>query len=121
MNGSVLSFRNRAPLPTIQLHHDGWLTLSADARKHLDVATGDRLEIELTEAGLLLRPAKQVKETIAGEPEAQPAAAPAEPPVSVEAEMAVVKRGPGRPRKPVTQDLAPRIKVGGRRKSASAA
>ncbi|HEX2526166.1 MAG TPA: AbrB/MazE/SpoVT family DNA-binding domain-containing protein [Geminicoccus sp.] len=106
-------------MPTIQLHYDGWLTLPAEARRHLDVATGDRLDIELTKAGLLLRSAKQAKQIAAREPEmavAQPAAAPAEPSEPVEAETAVAKRG--RPRKAVTPDLTPpSVKVGGRRKS----
>ncbi|WP_222184213.1 hypothetical protein [Geminicoccus harenae] len=110
-------------MPAIQLHYDGWLSLPADARKHLDVATGDRLEIEFTQAGLLLRAARQVKEIAAPEPEAvlaQPAAVPVEPPAAVAAERVAAKRGPGRPRKPVVQELAPRIKVGGRRKSTQA-
>jgi bifunctional DNA-binding transcriptional regulator/antitoxin component of YhaV-PrlF toxin-antitoxin module len=112
---------NRAPLPTISLHYDGWLALPADARKHLDIATGDRLELEFTEAGLLLRPAKPVGKSAAPEPEvvvAQPAVAPVNP---MEAETAAPKRAVGRPRKVVTQELAPRIKVGGRRKNAPAA
>ncbi|WP_191057720.1 AbrB/MazE/SpoVT family DNA-binding domain-containing protein [Geminicoccus harenae] len=120
MSGSIFSFRKQSPMPAIQLHYDGWLSLPADARKHLDVATGDRLEIEFTQSGLLLRPAKQAKGAAAPDPEvvlAQPAAAPAEPPAPVEAERAAVKHGPSQPRKPVTQELAPRIKVGGRRKS----
>ncbi|WP_191059323.1 AbrB/MazE/SpoVT family DNA-binding domain-containing protein [Geminicoccus harenae] len=111
-------------MPTIHLHYDGWLSLPADARKHLDVATGDRLEIEFTQAGLLLRPARQVKSASAPEPEAvlaQPATAPVEPPAPVVAEMVAAKRKPGRPRKLVAQELAPRIKVGGRRRSTQAA
>jgi AbrB family looped-hinge helix DNA binding protein len=119
MNGSGVSFRHELSLPTIQLHYDGWLTLPAEARQHLNIATGDRLDIELTDDGLLLRPARWIKE-IAAPPEpqavvAQPAAAPVEPPEALEAEKAVAKRG--RPRKAVTPDLAPTIKVGGRRKS----
>ncbi|WP_027132493.1 hypothetical protein [Geminicoccus roseus] len=108
-------------MPTIQLYYDGWLSLPASARQHLDITTGARLEIEFTQPGLLLRPARQAKEIAAPEPEAvlaQPAAAPVEPPAPVAAEMEVAKRGPGRPRNPVTQELAPRIKVGGRRKGA---
>ncbi|WP_191059154.1 hypothetical protein [Geminicoccus harenae] len=123
MSGSIFSFRKQSPMPAIQLHYDGWLSLPADARKHLDVATGDRLEIEFTQAGLLLRAARQVKEIAAPEPEAvlaQPAAVPVEPPAAVAAERVAAKRGPGRPRKPVVQELAPRIKVGGRRKSTQA-
>jgi bifunctional DNA-binding transcriptional regulator/antitoxin component of YhaV-PrlF toxin-antitoxin module len=108
-----------SPLPTIQLHYDGWLTLPAEARQHLDVTTGDRLDIELTKDGLLLRSARRIQEIPAPEPKAvvaQPVAAPAEPPEPAEVETVVAKRG--RPRKAVTPDLTtPSIKVGGRRKS----
>ena len=112
--------RREIPLPTIQLHYDGWLTLPADARQHLHLVTGDRVDIELTEAGLLLRPAKQDKEAVALEPMAAaalPAAGPSEPPAPVEAAPAIVMRGPSRPRKTVTPELALSVKVGGRRKS----
>jgi AbrB family looped-hinge helix DNA binding protein len=106
-------------LPTIQLHYDGWLALPAEARKHLEVATGDRLEIELTENGLVLRPAKQAKEVAAPEPEAavaaQPATAPAQPSAPVKAEKEAVKSR--RLPKTIAQDPAARVKVGGRRKS----
>jgi len=110
-------------MSNIQLYYDGWLILPASARQHLNITTGDRLEIEFTQAGLLLRSARQVKEIAAPEPEAvlaQPAAAPVEPPAPVAAEMTAVKHGPSRPHKPVAQELAPRIKVGGRRKSMQA-
>ena len=108
-------------MPTIQLHYDGWLTLPADARKHLDVATGDRLEVELTDGGVVLRLAEKARPANAPEPEvatAHPTAAPVEPALVEEA--AAPKRGVGRPRKPTKQDLVPSVKVGGRRKSSPA-
>jgi bifunctional DNA-binding transcriptional regulator/antitoxin component of YhaV-PrlF toxin-antitoxin module len=101
------------------LHYDGWITLPAEARQHLDVTTGDRLDIEFTETGLLLRSAKQTA-IAALEPEAAvtpPAAEPIKASEPVEAGTMVAKRGPGRPRKAVTPDLTPSVKVGGRRKS----
>jgi bifunctional DNA-binding transcriptional regulator/antitoxin component of YhaV-PrlF toxin-antitoxin module len=110
-------------LPTIQLHYDGWLTLPAEARRHLAVVTGSRLEIELTDGGLFLRPAGQA--AVVSPTAVQTAPSPAKPelaqaktePDETAAETVLPKRGPGRPRKAVPQDLAPRIKVGGRRKS----
>jgi AbrB family looped-hinge helix DNA binding protein len=103
------------------LHYDGWLTLPAEAREHLNIATGDRLDIELTDAGLLLRSAKQTEiAALAPEVVAPPATAPVEASAPVEAETTVAKRGPGRPRKAVTSDLALGVKVGRRRKSESA-
>jgi bifunctional DNA-binding transcriptional regulator/antitoxin component of YhaV-PrlF toxin-antitoxin module len=104
------------PLPTIQLHYDGWLTLPVEARQHLDVTTGDRLDIGLTEAGLFIRSARQVAALEPAAAVAPPTAAPAEAFKPVKAETATVRRG--RPRKAVTPDLAaPTVKIGGRRKS----
>jgi antitoxin component of MazEF toxin-antitoxin module len=101
-------------MATIPLHYDGWLHLPAEVYKHLNVSNGDRLEVEVIDDALVLHPARQADRTMAPEPavaEDRPAAAPAE------AETAASKRGPGRPRKLVTQDPTPHIKVGGRRKS----
>jgi antitoxin component of MazEF toxin-antitoxin module len=99
-------------MATIPLHYDGWLHLPAEVHKHLNISNGDRLEAEVIDGALVLRPARQTDGTMAPEPAAvRPAAAPAE------AETAASKRGPGRPRKLVTQDSASHIKVGGRRKS----
>ena len=75
-------------MPTIQLQANGWLALAADLRDHLNLTTGDRLEIESIEGALVLRPAGHGEKP-------KPAAAPAD------AVVPVVKRGPGRPRKVV--------------------
>jgi antitoxin component of MazEF toxin-antitoxin module len=99
-------------MPHIQLHYDGWVALPESARQHLHVAKGDRLEVELTEGGLLLRPAQSTASVDRTAPVSQQqpeAAAPssAEPPAA--------KRGPGRPRKMAVQGLLP-ARIGGRRK-----
>ena len=108
-------------MPTIQLYYDGWLTLPADARKHLDVATGDRLEIEFTDGALVLRPMGQDGRAADLEPVAAMAQAVAaqDEPVLLD-EVTNPKRGPGRPRKTAAQEPIPSIKVGGRRKSSPA-
>jgi hypothetical protein len=102
----------------VSLRFDGWLMLPAQARAHLGVTTGHHLEVELIDGALLLRPAAQGA-TLSGleTKEAPGTAAPTkQAPAGVG--MAVSKTGPGRPRKAAVQELTPRIKVGGRRKSA---
>ncbi len=113
-------------MPTIQIHYDGWLSLPAEARKHLAIVTGSRLEIELADGALVLRPAQQQAATtspeavVAAPTEPEPVEAAAEPDEAA-AETTTPKRGPGRPRKAVPTDVEPVIKVGGRRKSATPA
>ena len=82
-------------MPYLELHDHGWLALPAELRAQLDLRTGDRLQIELIEGGVRLRPAGRVA---LPEP-AQPVLAvvvPDEPPE---------KRGRGRPRKPAQAKL----------------
>jgi AbrB family looped-hinge helix DNA binding protein len=96
----------------IHLYYNGWLALPASVRQKLGLATGDRLEIELTDGAIVLRPARQ-----AVAPEATAAVAePAAPPAAA-APAPVVKRSPGRPRKAPVTALPPRPKTRGRRKS----
>ena len=122
MNGAAAHYlprsRNR-PLPTIQIHYDGWLSLPEDARQHLALVTGSRLEVELADGMIMLRPARQDTETIAAEPSVLAEPEPMGSAAELAEEPAAPKRGPGRPRKTVAQNLSPRIKVGGRRKSDS--
>ena len=117
----LLHHQTKSPImPTIQLHYDGWLTLPADAREHLKVANGDRLEVEFNEGTLLLRPAKQTKAAPAPKAVAvEVPAAPAEP-APAEAQAAAAKPGRGRPRKLMVPSNLSGIKVGGRRATSSA-
>jgi antitoxin component of MazEF toxin-antitoxin module len=103
-------------LPTIQTHYDGWLHLPTEACQQLGIVTGGRLAIEFINGALVLRPVQQGKEAEAAVAPAEAADATAEP-TDEDARLVTPKRGPGRPRKAVPQELAPRIKVGGRRKS----
>ncbi len=81
-------------MPNLRLHDQGWLALPAELRKQLGLQTGDRLQLELIEGGLRLRPAGQ-----AAAPEvAQPAPIPAVP------DQLPAKWGRGRPRKQVQAD-----------------
>src|SRR6187397_3005363 len=44
------------PLATLKLHYDGWLTLPAGLRQMLDLKTGDRLQADLVDGTIVLRP-----------------------------------------------------------------
>lgn len=112
-------------MPTIQMHYDGWLTLPAAMRQKLGLGTGDRLELELVGATVVLRRARRSSAvepaTTEPEPEAepQPVEAAAEEPAAVAPEP-IVKRGPGRPRKAPVAAFPPDLKTRGRRKAAPA-
>src|SRR4051812_43335303 len=75
------SGRESPSMTRIGINYDGWLALPSAVRQKLGLATGDQLELELADGGIVLRPVRSG--TTADE------AAPAP----------VVKRGPGRPRK----------------------
>jgi bifunctional DNA-binding transcriptional regulator/antitoxin component of YhaV-PrlF toxin-antitoxin module len=108
----------------VQLHYDGWVTLPAAALKKLDLATGDRLEVELTPDAIVLRRAQKASAPERANAEPVPVAAQAPvtspEPVATVAPSPVVKRGPGRPRKTPTSAAAlpPSLKTRGRRRKA---
>src|SRR4051794_17376631 len=111
-------------MPTIQVHHDGWLALPEAVRRKLGVGTGDRLEVEVADGAVVLRPARRTG--AAGRAAPEPAATAAEQPVEAAPEPSqapppTVKRGAGRPRK-ASADVAPTSspKARGRRKGATA-
>jgi AbrB family looped-hinge helix DNA binding protein len=98
----------------VRVNYDGWLALPATVRQRLDLSTGDELELELVDGGVVLRP---LRSTAAGE--ASPESVTAEPaaPEPPPAAASVVERDPGRPRK---SPLPPTLKArGGRRKTAA--
>ena len=114
-------------MPTIQVHYDGWLALPEAVRRKLGVGTGDRLEVEVTDGAVVLRPARRTG--AAGRAAPEPAATAAEQPVEAAPEPAqaaapapTVKRGAGRPRK-ASADVAPTSspEARGRRKGAAEA
>ena len=45
-------------MATLKLHYDGWLVLPAGLRRALELESGDRLEAELVDGAIVLRPAK---------------------------------------------------------------
>jgi AbrB family looped-hinge helix DNA binding protein len=42
----------------VRVNDDGWLTLPATVRRKLGLSTGDRLDLELSDDGVLLRPVR---------------------------------------------------------------
>ena len=85
-------------MATLKLHYDGWLTLPSGLRQKLDLQSGDRLEVELVDNAIVLRPAKKTR--AAAKPEQTSAPAPADSTASPSATIIVpAKRPRGRPRK----------------------
>ena len=98
--------------------------MPAAALKKLGLATGDRLEVELTRDAIVLRRAQKTSAPERAVAEPMPVAAQAPvvtpEPVAAVAPSPVVKRGPGRPRKTPTSAAAlpPSLKTRGRRRKA---
>src|SRR4051794_18919857 len=95
----------------VRINYDGWLSLPTAVRQKLGLATGDQLELELSDGDILLRPVR------AGAAEATPApvataepSIPAAPPAAAAA-APMVKRGPGRPRKTPLPVVPPTLKA----------
>lgn len=65
-------------MPRIKLHYDGWMALPTDVRQRFGVTTGDQLEAEWVDGGLILRAKSAVqKEAQAEPPTLEPEKAPA--------------------------------------------
>src|SRR3712207_1794272 len=77
-------------MPTLKLHYDGWLSLPSGLRQKLGLGSGDRLEADLVDGTIVLRPAAKTRRPARHEPEAADFLA---------ADAAPAKRKPGRPRK----------------------
>jgi antitoxin component of MazEF toxin-antitoxin module len=85
-------------MTTLKLHYDGWLALPAALCRQLGLGTGDRLEAELVDGTLRLRPAAKRKGSAEPEPEpVEPAAEAAAPAPALPATTSA-KRRSGRAR-----------------------
>ena len=86
-------------MPTLKLHYDGWLALPARLRQALGLNSGDRLEAELIDGTLVLRPAMKTGRDVPNDIAVNaPVADDPEVPVP-EPTIMPMKRKPGRPRK----------------------
>ena len=86
-------------MSTLKLHYDGWLALPARLRQALGLNSGDRLEAELIDGTLVLRPAMKTGRDVPNDIAVNaPVADDPELPVP-EPTIMPMKRKPGRPRK----------------------
>ena len=44
-------------MPTLKLHYEGWVSLPAVLRQQLGLNSGDRLDVDLVDGTIVLRPA----------------------------------------------------------------
>src|SRR4051794_4547242 len=79
-------------MPTIQVHYDGWLASPEAVRRKLGVGTGDRLEVEVADGAVVLRPSRRAD--AAGRATPEPAAHLAAQPVGAGPEPAAARRPP---------------------------
>ena len=85
-------------MPTLKVHYEGWVSLPSGLRRELGLSSGDRLEVQLVEGAIVLRPASKARA-------ARPAATAPEAPVAAAPSAGVpARRGPGRPRKLASSD-----------------
>ena len=88
-------------MPTLKLHYDGWLLLPAALRRQLGLNSGDRLEVQLVDGAIVLRPATRAKRSVddADLEEVTDLPAPDAAGNAAQPDAAPTRRGPGRPRK----------------------
>ena len=86
-------------MPKLKLHYDGWLALPAGLRLALGLNNGDRLEAELVNGTLVLRPASKARNVAPSEPSVDASAADVPEDPSPEPAAMPAKRRAGRPRK----------------------
>ena len=88
-------------MPTLKLHYEGWVSLPAALRQQLGLNSGDRLEVDLVDGTIVLRPAATTKRPAPREDQAAAINSPApDAPETLTLTDAVpARRKPGRPRK----------------------
>jgi AbrB family looped-hinge helix DNA binding protein len=87
-------------MPTLKLHYEGWVSLPTALRQQLGLNSGDRLDVDLIDGAIVLRPAAKAKRPV---PHADQEAAinpPAleAPETPTHADAPAGRRKPGRPR-----------------------
>ena len=88
-------------MPTLKLHYEGWVSLPAVLRQQLGLNSGDRLEVDLVDGTIVLRPAATTKRPAprADQEAAIDSPAPAAPETLVLTDAVPARRKPERPRK----------------------
>lgn len=92
----------------ISVHYDGWVAVPTKLRRLLGLKAGDKLEVEVEDGELILRPVGE-----ASTAEEAPAAPESVPPPTPTKDKPITKRG--RPRKIAVP--AQSVKAAGRRKT----
>ena len=88
----------------LKLHYDGWLALPAGLCQQLGLKTGDRLEAELVDGAVMLRPAKAGRtQHAAPAADTEPPAVEPPEPLPLVGTPEPLRRKPGRPRKDAAQ------------------
>ena len=84
----------------LKLHYDGWLALPAGLCQQLGLKTGDRLEAEIVDGAVMLRPAKAGRtQHAAPTADTEPPAVEPPEPLPLVGTPEPLRRKPGRPRK----------------------
>jgi AbrB family looped-hinge helix DNA binding protein len=88
-------------MPTLKLHYEGWVSLPAVLRQQLGLNSGDRLDVDLVDGTIVLRPAATTKRPAPREDQeaAIDSPAPIAPETLTLTDAAPARRKPGRPRK----------------------
>src|SRR4051812_15564920 len=89
-------------MPTLKLHYDGWIALPVRLRQALGLNSGDRLEAELADGALVLRPASKSRKSASDPDTADPGTVQVAEVLPLPADPVPVGRKPGRPRKDTT-------------------
>lgn len=83
------------------MHYDGWLALPVRLRQALGLNTGDRLEAELVDGALVLRPVGKSRGLAPAPDTTDPNPAHTTQVPAPTADPIPIRRGPGRPRKAI--------------------
>ena len=88
-------------MPTLKLHYEGWVSLPAALRQQLGLNSGDRLDVELVDGTIMLRPTAKARRPAPRAGRGAVIEPPAlETPETLTLTDAVpARRKPGRPRK----------------------
>ena len=95
-------------MPTVKLHYDGWVSLPSSIRQKLGLNSGDRLEADLVNGAIVLRPAVKASSPAPHDEQASNPPAAGVPEILTPQAATPARRKPGRPRKGEAADgLAP--------------
>ena len=92
------AFLKGQAMPTLKVHYDGWIALPPGLRQHLKLNSGDRLDAQLVDGAIVLRPANAKRAPAEPEQAIEPPAVTSAPAPSLETALPQ-KRPRGRPRK----------------------